>query len=434
MKKVKVGLIGVGNVGLAVLKLCQKNKKIIEQKSGCRIEFKLACDKDKNKEDILPAGIEFVTDYNEIIKDPEIDIVVELIGGLHPAFEIITESIKHGKHVVTANKAVLSEYWDKIFSLANNYNKTVYFEAAVAAGIPVIQSLNEGLAGNKILSITGILNGTTNYILSLMTQNKYNFDTAVKKIQHMGIAEADISYDISGYDTACKLSILSSLAFFSWVKLKDIKIEGIENIELQDIYFAETFGYKIKLLGHSSVYKDKYYFEVRKYLVPQDSIFANINYEYNGILIEGDACGKITFVGKGAGGFAAASAVVSDIISIATDIITAVGGRKQYVEYTPNKLRIISSDEVEGYFYLRFTTVDRPGVLAKISNVLGNHNVSIASVYQKEPLVKFRKGVPILLLTHKVKEKNLIAALNKIKNLDVVLKPPVYIKIYSDNK
>ncbi len=431
MKTVKVGLIGLGNVGSAVLKLYRKNRKIIEQKSGCKIEFKVACDKDKSKENLLPPNIKFVVDYNEVIKDPEIDIIVELIGGLDPAYKIITESMRNGKHVVTANKAVLSERWDEIFSVANKYKKTLYFEAAVAAGIPVIQSLNEGLAGNKILSITGILNGTTNYILSLMTYNKYNFDTAVKKIRHMGITEADISYDISGYDTACKLSILSSLAFFSWVKLKDMKIEGIENIELQDIYFAETFGYKVKLLGHSSVYKDKYYFEVRKYLVPQDNIFANINYEYNGILLEGDACGKITFVGKGAGGFAAASAVMSDIIYIARDITSSIGGREQFVEYVPKKLNIISSEEVDGFFYLRFITVDRPGVLAKISNVLGKHNVSIASVYQKEPLVKLRRGVPILLLTHKVKEKDLIAALNKIKNLDVVLKPPVYIKIFS---
>ncbi len=432
MKTIKVGLIGLGSVGASLLKLYQKNKKIIEQKSGCDIEFKIVCDKDESKQKNVLIDAKFTTDYREILKDPEIDIVVELIGGIHPAYEIITESIKHGKHIVTANKAVLSEYWDKIFSLANKYNKTVYFEAAVAAGIPVIQSLNEGLAGNRVLSITGILNGTTNYILSLMTQYKISFEAALKRIQNLGIAEKDVSYDISGYDTACKLSILSSLAYFSWVKLKDIYIEGIEDIELQDIIFAESFGYKIKLLGHSEVRNNNYFFEVRKFLVPQKSLFANINNEYNGISIEGDHCGRIIFVGKGAGGFPAASAVMSDIICIAKDIVSAAGGRTQYVEYNPKKLNIIDVKDTEGYFYLRFITVDRAGVLAKIANVLGRYNVSIASVYQKEPLLKFRRGVPIILLTHKTKEKSLIQALKKIKNLDVVLKPPVYIKIYSE--
>lgn len=433
MKTVKVGLIGIGSVGSSLLKLYHKNKKIILQKSGCILEFKIVCDKDQSKKELLPFETKFVVDYKEVIKDPDIDIIVELIGGLHPAYEIIIEAIKHGKHIVTANKAVLSEYWDSIFSLANKYNKTIYFEAAVAAGIPVIQSLNEGLAGNKILSITGILNGTTNYILSLMTQHKCSFDFALKRIKNLGIAEADISYDISGYDTACKLSILSSLAYSSWVKLKNIYIEGIENIELQDILFAESFGYKIKLLGHSEVLKnEKYFFEVRKYLVPQNSVFANINNEYNGILIEGDHCGRIVFVGKGAGGFAAASAVMSDIISIAKDITGSVSGRTHYVENIVKKLDVVDFKQTEGFFYLRFIAVDRPGVLAKISNILGKHKVSIASVYQKEPLVKLRRGVPIILLTHKTKEKSLIKALKKIEKLDVILKPPVYMKIFQE--
>ncbi|MCS7227589.1 MAG: homoserine dehydrogenase, partial [Endomicrobia bacterium] len=400
--------------------------------SGCGIEFKLVCDKDENKKDLLPIDVSFTKDFQEIVRNPEVDVLIELIGGLHPAYEIITEGIKHGKHVVTANKAVLSEYWDKIFSAANKYNKSVYFEAAVAAGVPVIQALHEGLAGNKISGITGILNGTTNYILTLMTQNKCSYETAVKKIINMGIAESDISYDVSGYDTACKLSILSSLAYSSWVKLKDIYIEGIEEIELQDIYFAESFGYKIKLLGNSGVYKDKYFFEVRKFLIPNYNLFANISYENNGIMLNGDYCGKIVLVGKGAGGFPAASAVISDVISIAKEIVSAVGGRTQYVEYYPTKLKTISIEETEGCFYLRFITVDRPGVLAKIANILGRYKVSIASVYQKEPLVKLRRGVPIILLTHKTKEKNLLLALKKIKNLKVVLKKPIYIKIFPD--
>ncbi len=433
MKTVNVGLIGVGSVGTSLLNFYHKNKKLIEQRVNCHINFKVVCDKDPNKQKILPFETEFTTDYTRIIKDPQIDIVVELIGGLTPAYEIITESIKHGKHIVTANKAVLSEHWNKIFSYANKYNKTVYFEAAVAAAIPVIQALHEGLAGNKISAITGILNGTTNYILTLMTQHKYSYEVALKKIRNMGIAEADVSYDVSGYDTACKLSILSSLAFFSWVKIKDIYVEGIENIELQDIYFAESFGYKIKLLGNSGIYKNRYYFEVRKFLVPNGNLFANINYEYNGILINGEHSGKITLVGKGAGGFAAASAVMSDIISIVKDIVNGVVGKTQYVEYKPGNLKVLNILDTEDSFYLRFITVDKPGVLAKIANILGKHKVSIASVYQKEPLLKLRKGVPIILLTHKTKEKKLVESLKEIEKLDIVLKKPVYMKIYSDN-
>ncbi|MCS7151086.1 MAG: homoserine dehydrogenase [Endomicrobia bacterium] len=431
MKTVKVGLIGIGNVGLSLLKLYSKNRRFIEENTGCKVEFKTVCDKDESKQKLLPITTKFVTDYNIVVKDPEIDIVVELIGGIHPAYEIIMESIKHGKHIVTANKAVLSENWDKIFLTANRYNKSVYFEASVAAGIPVIQSLHEGLAGNRILGISGILNGTTNYILTLMSQYRCSYEFAVKRIRNMGIAEADITYDVSGYDTACKLSILSSLAFSSWVKLANIYIEGIEDIELQDIHFAESFGYKIKLLGNACVEGNKYYFEVRKFLVPQNNVFANIHYEDNAILLNSDHCGKVILVGKGAGGFPAASAVMADIISIAKDIVGAVSGRTHYVEYKPTKLKIVSIKDTEGCFYLRFITVDRPGVLAKIANVLGRYKVSIASVYQKEPLVKLRRGVPIILLTHKTREKSLLQALEKIKKLDVVLKPPVYIKVYS---
>lgn len=433
MKIVKIGLIGLGSVGSSVVKFYSTNKELIRQKCNCDIEIKIVCDKDKSKKNILPFNVEFTDNYKKVLEDPEIDVVVELIGGLHPAYEIITEAIKCGKHIVTANKAVLSEYWDKIFGLANKYNKSIYFEAAVAAGIPVIQSLHEGLAGNKILGITGILNGTTNYILTLMSQQKCSYEVAVKRIQNMGIAESDVYYDVSGYDTACKLSILSSLAYSCWVKIKNIFVEGIEGIELQDIIFAESFGYSIKLLGNTQFYKNGYFFEVRKFLVNKKSVFANILYENNAVMFNGDYCGKILLAGKGAGGFPAASAVISDIIAIAKEIAEAVGGRMQYVRYIPKQINIINTKEVEDCFYLRFTTVDKAGVLAKIANILGKYKVSIASVYQKEPLFKHRRGVPIILITHKTKEKNIILALEKIKKLDVVLKTPIYMKIYSNN-
>ncbi|MCX7956659.1 MAG: homoserine dehydrogenase [Endomicrobia bacterium] len=433
MKTIKFGVVGLGSVGSSVVKFFLYNKDVIQQKCGCNLELKIVCDKEKNKKNLIPSTIKFTDNYKEILNDKEIDIMVELVGGVYPAYEIITEAMKAGKHVVTANKAVLSEAWDKVFFLANKYNKSIYFEAAVAAGVPVIQALHEGLAGNKILGITGILNGTTNYILTLMSQLKCSYEVALKRIQHMGIAESNVSYDVSGYDTACKLSILSSLAYSSWVKIKDMYVEGIQDIELQDVIFAESFGYKVKLLGHSRIYKDKYFMEVRKYLVDNSSVFANIKYENNAVMFNGDFSGKILLAGKGAGGFSAASAVISDIIAIAKEISEAVGGRMQYVKYTPTKIDIINVKEIEGCFYLRFTTVDKAGVLAKIADILGKHKVSIASVYQKEPLTKQRRGVPIILITHKTKEKSLLSALKKIENLNIVLKKPIYIKIYSEN-
>ncbi len=429
--KVKIGIIGLGNVGSSVIDLFYKNKNIISQKSGCEIELSIVCDKDYTKKKLLKNNIVFTTNYEDVVNNPDVDIVVELIGGDDVAYKIITTAIQKGKHIVTANKALLAKHWDRIFTLCEKYKKVVYFESAVGAGIPVIQSLNEGLAANKIVSITGILNGTTNYILSTMTLLNQQFDLALKKAQKLGFAEKDPSEDIKGYDTAYKLSILSSIAYSRWVKLSDVYIEGIENIELQDIRFAESFGYAIKLLGCAKIYKEGFLFEVRKYLVPKNHIFANIINENNGIMIEGDYSGKIMFIGRGAGGEAASSAVMSDIIYVSRGIVNNTIGKIPYITYCPqDKVVTIDRLKVKSCFYIRFITVDRPGVLAKIANVLGKYNISIAAVYQKEPLEKFRSGVPIVMLTHKVAEGNLISAMKKIEQLDVVLQKPVYIKIY----
>ncbi len=430
-RKIKVGIVGLGTVGVSVLHLFYKNKEIISHKTGTEIEIISVSDINPRRKIFLPdKNIEFTTAYTDIIKNPEIDIVVELVGGTGVAYDIIVNSLKNKKHVVTANKAVLSENWDKIFNLSYKYKKFVYFESSVAAGIPIIQSLNEGLAANRISQIVGILNGTTNYILTTMLKYNRSFSAALSFAQKYGFAEKNYQKDIQGIDTAHKLSILSSIAYSRWIKLKDIYIEGIENIELQDLKFADEFGYRIKLLGNAEIVKDKFVLEVRKYLVKKNSVFANIDNEYNAILVKGDFCGSIIFTGKGAGGEPAASAVVADIIQLAKGIVNNTIGTTPYITYNPKlKTDVIPIKHTKGCFYIRFVTKDRPGVLAKIANVLGKHKVSIASVYQKEPLEKLRRGVPIIMLTHRVKEGNLIKSLEKIEHLDVILKKPVFIKI-----
>jgi homoserine dehydrogenase len=432
-KKVFVGLVGFGTVGQAVLKLFYKNKNIILQKAGCEIVFKSVCEKFENKKEILhkiDKNIIFTSNVNDIIYDKDIDIVVELIGGDTVAKEIIVSSLKNGKHIVTANKAVLSQFWSEIFGLGNELNRMVYFESSVGAGIPVVQALNEGLAANKILRICGILNGTTNYILSTMKSLNQPFKTALKTAQKYGFAERNPEMDIKGIDSMHKLSILSSIAYSRWVRPQDIYVEGIEDVELEDIHFAESFGYEIKLLGNMEILKNKFLLEVRKFLVSKKHIFSSIINEYNAILIEGDFSGPVIFSGKGAGGNSAASAVMSDIIYAAKGIVNIVEGKFPYVVYDKTKKVVtVKHDEIPGFYYVRFTTVDRPGVLAKISDILGKCDVSIASVYQKEPIEKKHRGVPIVMLTHKVAEKKLLKALKKINTLDINLRKPVHIKI-----
>jgi len=432
-KKVFIGLIGFGTVGQSLLKLFYKNKNIILQRAGCELIFKSVCEKYKNKKNILnkiDKKIFFTSNPNDIINDKDIDIIVELVGGDTVARKIIVSSLKNGKHIVTANKAVLSQHWSEIFGLGNELNRMVYFESSVGAGIPIIQALNEGLAANKILHICGILNGTTNYILSTMNILNQSFKTALKTAQKYGFAERNPSTDVKGFDSMHKLSILSSIAYSRWVKPQNIYVEGIEDIELEDIRFAESFGYDIKLLGNAGIVKDKFLFEVRKFLVSKKHVFSSIVNEYNAVLIEGDFSGPVIFSGRGAGGNSAASAVMSDIIYASKGIVNIVEGKFPYIVYDKTKKVVtVKHDEIPGFYYVRFTTVDKPGVLAKISDILGKCGVSIASVYQKEPIEKIHRGALIVMLTHKVEEKKLLKALEKINNLNLSLRKPVHIKI-----
>ncbi|MBN1824396.1 MAG: homoserine dehydrogenase [Endomicrobiales bacterium] len=426
-ESIKVGIIGFGTVGQGVYKLLEENRKLVESSIGCGFKIAGICDMRPTP----PKSLR-VRDYRRLIKRDDIDIIVELIGGYEPARTIIIESLESGKNVVTANKAVLVKYWGEIFETARKFSRLVYFEAAVGGAIPVIQGINEGLVANKIESVKGILNGTTNYILSEMTKSRINFDTALSKAQASGFAEADPSYDINGTDTANKLAILSSLAWSCWIKLKDVDTRGIAQISQDDIIFSGRFGYVIKLIGSAKKTREGLELSVEPCLVPKRQALANIDRENNAILIKGDAAGEVMFSGKGAGKFPAASSVVSDIIYLARQAASGTAGIVPYVTYDPaSRIQILPESKRKGMYYLRFNTVDKPGVLAKIAGILGKHRISIASVYQEEPLTRRRRGVPIIILTHGATKADLVHALKAIDRLSIIKAKSISFKIES---
>jgi len=426
---VNLGLIGYGNVGSKVVKILQANLSLIESKVGTKLNLKKICDRDKKK--LKNLKIPVTTRWEEVVNDPEIDIVIELIGGYEPARTIILSAIRKKKHIATANKALLAKYWDEIFTTANENRVLVYFEASVAAGIPVVQALNEGLSANRIYSILGIFNATTNYILTRMSKENVDFSTALKETQKAGFAEANPKLDVEGIDVAHKLSILSSIAYSSWVKMENIYTEGITNIHPEDIKFAlEQFGYQVKLLGICKNVNNKIDVRVHPALIPLEHPFAPVENEYNAVLIKGDAVGDVMFYGKGAGGMPAASAVVSDIIYLARHIYNQTAGKIPYVTYQrERKLSFLPIEGIETAYYLRFTTVDRPGVLSKISGILGENNVSIASCLQKVPTQAKPHGVPILMVTHKAKEKNIRRAVEIIDHLLITRAKTIMLRI-----
>ncbi len=418
-----IGLVGYGTVGKGVVKILEKNKAIALRKSGVKINIKSICDLNPIDKPEL-----YVKDFKQIIKDPDIDIVVELIGGYEPARTVITESLKNGKSVVTANKAVLAKHWDEIFTLAQDNKKMVYFEASVGGVIPVIQGLNEGLAGNEIKSIKGILNGTTNFILTKMTDEGLPYADALKIAQQSGFAEANPTADVKGLDTANKLAILSSLAWGSWIKVEDIRVKGIDQLDIEDVYITRDFGYVFKLIG-SAIKTDKGIdLWVEPCLVDHHHSFANVHNEYNAIMIKGDAADDVMFYGKGAGQLPAASAVVSDIIDLSKYISNGTAGQVQNVGYSKNKIvKFLPHGESKSDYYLRFSVADKPGVLAQISGVLGEHGVSIASLYQDDR--NKDKKVSIIITTHRTSSQQMEDALNIIDKLPITKSKTVKIRI-----
>jgi len=421
----KIGILGIGTVGSGVVKILNKNIENITKKVGSELEIKKILVNDAAKDREIDIDKNLLTeDASEVIDDPEIDIVVELIGGDEPAHQYIMRAIENGKNIVTANKLVIAKYGRDIFKKAYENEVQVSYEASVAGGLPIIRPLQNSLAANRIEKISGILNGTTNYILTKMSREKMSFADALKEAQEQGYAEADPTSDVDGYDAAYKITILSTLAFQRYVDADSVYVEGIRNIDIDDINFAEEMGYVIKLMAIAKNSDDGLDIRVHPAFVPKNHSLANINDTYNCVLLHGDAVGDVMSTGRGAGQMPTASAVVADIIQISKDI--------NYDNQDFPKIDasldscVINIDEIENNFYIRLAVKDKPGVMAKIAKVFGDNNVSLASVLQRQRLNPI---VPLVLITHTVQEKDLNNSLAEIENLKDVIEVSSVIRV-----
>lgn len=419
---IKVGLIGFGTIGTGVVKLFQNSSDLINKKSGINVELVKICDLDLKTDRGVKVNKDLLTkNASDIINNPEIDIVVELIGGYHPAYDFVVNAMKNKKHIVTANKAMISRYWDKLLTTARENMVEIMAEGSVGGGIPILRAIDKGLAANRIQKIMGILNGTCNYILTKMTLEKITFENALKEAQEKGFAEANPYLDISGMDSMHKIIVLSNLSFGVIVKEKDVYVEGIEKINSMDIQFADELGYVMKLLAIASIENHELNVRVHPVLVSKNNLIASVNYEYNAIYVKGDAVGDTMFYGKGAGQMPTASAVLSDIIYIARNIANG----KKYINNSESidkkdKIKICPIGKIKSKYYIRFNVVDKAGVLAKISGILGANNISIESVIQKSR--HSTEKVPVVIMTYEAIEENFIKAINKINLMKNIVK------------
>jgi len=436
MKKINIGLLGCGTIGTGVAKILIKNRGLIRSRIGADLNLKYVADIDlKSDRGIRFDNGVFISDAYKVVNDPDIDIVIEMIGGEEVARDLILRAIYNGKQIVTANKALLAIHGNAIFKAATKKGVDLAFEASVGGCMPIIKSLRESLVGNHIKSMAGILNGTCNYILSRSTDDGSKFEAVLAEAQKSGFAEADPTLDIEGIDTAHKLAILTSLAYGTKINFKDIYIEGISNIDPMDIDFAGQFGYKIKLLAISKNMGNAIEARVHPTMIPFNNPLSSVGGSLNAITISGDAIGDMMLYGYGAGMMPTASAVVGDTVDLARNLLTGSKGRVPLLSYQMNNIRKISImpvDEIRTYYYFRFAAMDRPGVLSKVSGILGDYDISIKSVHQKGR--KTKGSVPIVMLTHLAKEADVQKALSEIFNLDVVSDRPVLIRIEDENQ
>jgi homoserine dehydrogenase len=423
MKKVRIALLGLGNVGKGVWNILQKNGEEIAQRSGYDIEVAKILVRDVNKERGVNVPKEILTnDFDEIIKDDSIEIVVEVMGGIEPAMEYILRSVRKKKNVVTANKMLIATHGKEIFSEVEEQGVSINFEASVAGGIPVINGINENLAANKIEEIKGIINGTTNYILTKMTLEGMGFGDALKEAQEKGYAEADPTSDVEGFDAAYKLAILAALAFETEVDINDVYKEGITKISALDIQFAKEMGYVVKLLAIAKEVDGKLELRVHPTMIPAIHPLANVNDAFNAVFIKGNAVGELMLYGRGAGELPTGSAVVGDIISVLRS--ERDGSNISLSHYTDKK--VAPMNDVEAEYYIRMTIEDKPGTLGKIATKLGENNVSIYSFIQKPVKGKY---ATVVLVTHKNLEGNVKKALKEIVEMDDINKVENIIRI-----
>lgn len=420
MKTINIGLVGFGTVGTGVVKLLKGQAPLLQRRLAARLRLKRIADLDLTK----PRDVEvdpkiLTTDAREIIEDPAIDIVIELIGGTTAAREVSLAALRSGKHLVTANKALLATHGLELFRAAAEKRVDLGFEASVCGGIPIIRAVREGLVANRIHSIEGIVNGTCNYILTKMTELGAPFAEVLKEAQDQGYAEANPSLDIDGIDAAHKLQILASIAYGGSVDFNAIYVEGIRGIDPDDIQYAKELGYRVKLLAIAKETDGEIEVRVHPTLIPEDHLLASVGGVFNAVYIVGDATGSLMFYGRGAGQLPTASAVVSDVVEIAQNILYQRPSRPSHIPAIAGEgLKIRPMDEVRTRYYLRVMAVDKPGVLSKVSGILGSHDISIASVIQKGRHA--RASVPVVMMTHEAVEGAMRRALAEINALDVV--------------
>ncbi|HEX3012376.1 MAG TPA: homoserine dehydrogenase [Syntrophomonadaceae bacterium] len=415
---INIGLLGCGTVGSGVVKLLQKNNEIVAKRTGTEVVIKKVLEKDiaRCREAGVPEET-ITTNYEDILNDDSIDIVVELIGGLDPAYDFIISAMKKGKQVVTANKDLIAVRGKELFDTAEENNVDFYFEASVAGGIPIVYPLKQSLAGNQIEQVIGILNGTTNYILTQMTKEGREFSEVLAEAQKLGYAESDPTADVCGYDAARKIAILASIAFNSRVTLDDVYVEGITNITPIDIESARELGYVVKLLAIAKENNRGIQVRVHPAFIPSSHPLAAVNDVFNAVFVQGDAVGEIMHYGRGAGQMPTASAVTGDIIEIGRNMSHGVSNRIGCTCYE-NK-PILNINELDANFYIRMTVTDRPGVLAGIAGVFGNNNVSIASVIQR---ASQKDIAQLILISHCVKEQDLRDSLAVLEGMSIVKK------------
>ena len=423
MKPINVGLLGIGTVGGGTFTVLERNREEISRRAGRAITITVVADKDLTRANSIVKGRALVIDDAlKVVGDPNIDIVVELIGGTGIAKELMLKAIANGKHVVTANKALLAKHGNEIFAAARKNGVMVAFEAAVAGGVPIIKSLREGLAANRIEWIAGIINGTSNFILSEMREKGASFDDVLKQAQQLGYAEADPTFDIEGIDAAHKLTIMAAIGFGIPMQFEAAYTEGISKLTREDIQYAEELGYRIKLLGITKRKANGIELRVHPTLIPEKRLIANVEGVMNAILVKGDAVGQTLYYGAGAGAEPTASAVVADLIDVARTMTVDPEHRVPHLAFQPDQLSdiaILPMGEVETSYYLRLLVQDKPGVLADITRILADLDISIDAMVQKEP----HEGevlVNIIMLTHRTIEKNVNAAIIKIEALPVV--------------
>ncbi len=429
--EIGVGLIGFGTVGTGVARVLIENAELIRRRVGVPIKLVRIADLDitRDRGIAIPPGV-LTTDIQQVVTDPRVDIVIELMGGYDLAKRVILDAVQRGKHVVTANKALLAVHGEEIFAAASRYGVDLGFEASVGGGIPVVRALMEGLAANNIQSIYGIINGTSNYILSRMTSEGQRFDLVLEEAKRAGYAEADPTFDVAGIDSAHKLTIMVSLAYGTPVNFKEIYTEGITGLTPLDIAYAKEFGFTIKLLAIAKYSDGEIEARVHPTMVPSASQIAKVDGVYNAIQLVGDAVEDVVLYGRGAGSMPTGSAVVSDVMAIGRNVLKNAAGRVPPAAYQPEQrrpLRMRPMEEITSLYYIRFMVLDRPGVLSQIAGVLGRYGISISSVLQQGR--KEGQTVPVVIMTHMARERDIQNALREINPLSYISEPATLIRV-----